>query len=770
MKTRPVLGWGIFLTAALLSLDVSDTFAQDAVSSGTGADQVNANGTATPEAERLIVTGSNIPTAEEVGPNPVDTYRRDDITRLAVRTPTDFVETLPAAFGPSSNDNTPITGTGATHIALRGIDPRETLILQEGRRLAELGSAFPAVDFNIFPLGLIDHIDVLKDGASPVYGTDAVAGVVNVFLIHRFRDVELYASYGNTNLGFADNMGQLVTYLLAGTGDDKTDIVIYAGSFNQDAIYSRDVGVAKDRDARPFGGSDGRSGNFAGRVDDFVYQPSLNGGSKTPTPHAYPNAASDPQYVPRLSLPRERQLFNFADYTVEIAPIDRHYLYGSVVRDLYDKYLTLFGDFKYFHEFADAVQAPRPFDHEIWTDTSHPVGISPSGFSVPLQNPFNPFTVPDYVSPGGFNPQFPRTAVSAAPAGTAFTTEVRYRDLQVPFLSEGTTDNYLFTGGLRGTLGEFATAWDALKRWEWEVAVRYNEDDHIASFVGVINNIALRAALLDTNPATAFNPFGLSENSKAVLNRVFTTVHDVGSFTLLTEDLKLNGDLFELPGGPVAFAVGTEHLSSDLSDTPDRLIVSGQLSGFGSFPSTKGSVDSWSEYWELRIPLTGPSWNFPGAHSLELDYAERYENFSDFGETLRPKFSLRWQPVGGSPVPVTLRAAYIEAFHAPALVDLFGGTFQNLQFIHDPRSSATEPQVEVDISSNPNLQPETAYERTFGGVLTPESWWSALHGLTISVDYGHIDVRGFTTQLDPQFVVDHESQFPGLVPTQPERW
>src|SRR5439155_1000687 len=83
---------------------------------------------------------------------------------------------------------------------LRGIDPKETLILQDGRRLANVGFAGSSADFNIFPLGLIDHIDILKDGASPVYGTDAVAGVLNVLLIHRFRGLEVYASYGNTIL------------------------------------------------------------------------------------------------------------------------------------------------------------------------------------------------------------------------------------------------------------------------------------------------------------------------------------------------------------------------------------------------------------------------------------------------------------------------------------------------------------------------------------------------------------------------------------------
>ena len=113
--------------------------------------------------ERVIVTGSNIPTAEEVGPNPVDTYRRDDLTRLGVRTPTDFILRIPSASGYQTTENITNGGDGSTRVDLRGIDPKETLVLQDGRRVAYTGSA--SVDFNRFPLGLIDHIDILKDGA-----------------------------------------------------------------------------------------------------------------------------------------------------------------------------------------------------------------------------------------------------------------------------------------------------------------------------------------------------------------------------------------------------------------------------------------------------------------------------------------------------------------------------------------------------------------------------------------------------------------------------
>src|SRR5437588_5866844 len=249
-------------------------------------------------AERVVVTGSNIPTAEEVGPNPVDTYRRDDITRLGVRTPTDLVLRIPAATGSNTTENNTNGGDGSTRISLRGIDPKETLVLQDGRRLAYAGTS--SIDFNRFPLGLIDHIDILKDGASPIYGTEAVAGVVNVFLIHRFRGLEVYGSYCNPNLGFAGDRGEESAYMLAGTGDDKTNIVVYAGIYNAAAIYSRDVNISHDADKVKFGGFDGRSGNYPGRVTARGFlggatqpQKALVGGLRPPTPHASADQFTD---------------------------------------------------------------------------------------------------------------------------------------------------------------------------------------------------------------------------------------------------------------------------------------------------------------------------------------------------------------------------------------------------------------------------------------------------------------------------------------------
>src|SRR5438094_8051288 len=323
----------------------------------------------------VIVTGSNIPTAEEVGPHPVDTYRKDDIFRLGVRSATDFVQKLPAVNGPSINENTNTIGDGRTEIDLRGLYSKETLVLQDGRRLATDGFAgyevrlnffySPTVDLNLFPLGLIDHIDILKDGASAIYGSDAVGGVVNVWLIHKFRGLEIYASYGNGNLGASNDQGEERAYLLAGTGDDKTDIVVYAEVYNRAAIYNRDRDISSNADFTRFGGSDVRSGDFAGRVGDFVYQPSLNGGAGSPTRQAFPDVANDPQYVPLSSLPRAQQLFNYNALAPAMAPVDREYLYGQLYHNICQQYLELFGDFKYVRGFWDSALAPPPFSEPV---------------------------------------------------------------------------------------------------------------------------------------------------------------------------------------------------------------------------------------------------------------------------------------------------------------------------------------------------------------------------------------------------------------------
>jgi outer membrane receptor protein involved in Fe transport len=270
---------------------------------------------ATAEMERVIVTGSNIPTAEETGPNPVDTYRPADMEKLGIRNATDLLTNLPQEMGTTSSQTNLGFGDGAVIPNLRGLLPKETLVLIDGKRVAIVGrgglggsssgSSAPGVDINLIPFPMIDHIDILKDGASAVYGSDAVAGVINIFLLHKFRGLEIGGSIGNTNLGASNDARELEGWLKAGTGDDKTEIVVIADFWERTGgLFSTDRDISSNAFQVPWGGGDFRSVNFPGRVQLGRLLPSMffgPGGTpqigvNTPLPHSAPNAATSPFY------------------------------------------------------------------------------------------------------------------------------------------------------------------------------------------------------------------------------------------------------------------------------------------------------------------------------------------------------------------------------------------------------------------------------------------------------------------------------------------
>src|SRR6184192_1787294 len=256
----------------------------------------------TAEVERVVVTGSNIPTAEETGPNPVDTYRPQDIEKLGIRNATDLQEFIPQQAGGTVNLNIGNGGDGIVQFNLRGLLPKETLVLIDGKRVA-FGSLATAgfsggPDINLIPFSMVDHVDILKDGASAVYGSDAISGVVNFFLVHKFRGLEIGGTYGNTNLGASNEMGEWEGWIKAGTGDDKTDIVVIADFWERTGgVFSRDRDISSNGNFRRFGGFDARSGNFPGRVGGFRLNPSMFFSTNSPPPHSAPNKATSPFYI-----------------------------------------------------------------------------------------------------------------------------------------------------------------------------------------------------------------------------------------------------------------------------------------------------------------------------------------------------------------------------------------------------------------------------------------------------------------------------------------
>jgi iron complex outermembrane receptor protein len=762
--------------------------------------------------ERVIVTGSNIPTATEVGPNPVDTYRPSDIEKLGIRNSTDFLTNLPQEIGATVNQNSTVGGDGAVIPNLRGLLPKETLVLIDGKRVAIGGfggapnvgtTGPPGVDINLIPFPMIDHIDILKDGASAVYGSDAVAGVINIFLLHKFRGLEIGGSYGNTNLGASNDMGEWEAWLKAGTGDDKTDILVIADFYNHAAIYSSDRDLESNAFSVPWGSSDRRSGFFPGRVGGFRLIPKLFFSANSPPPHSAPNVVTSPFYVnpsviapsaypgppgiigPNAAQHRPQTLstygykgggdyfrYNFLADTPAIPSADRQSYYGSFTRDICNKYLTVFADFKYTRSLFDAALAPIPFVRDAFKGPNG-LAFSPSGISVPIQNPFNPFTVADAT-----------LIYNGVPVPVA--TGVRYRaanDQRVR-TDKATIHDFLFDTGLRGEMGELG---DYFKTWNWELGFRYSRNEEQALFGGQVSRSGLRAALLDTNPATAFNPFlgFFGRNSNAAISRVYVTLQQSGEFELPLGYFTINGDLFNLPAGPVSLAAGVEYHGERWRNDPDSLSATFDADvGFPNIEPSRVNRDVWATYQEVRFPVTSPLWNFPGAYSLEFDIAEREEWYSQNTSTVlpiaglpfvpaqhsqynaqKPKFSVRWQPLDPKWMgTLTFRGSYTEAFHAPTLPDLAPsgvegfGTFPD--FLTDPKG-LTPPRTGIPVifSGNPNLKPEVAYEWTYGAVYSPK--W--IKGLTLSTDFWHIDLRSIASFVDTQFIINFENSFPGLV-------
>src|SRR5207248_399095 len=267
------------------------------------------------------------------------------------------------------NASTSRTDDGSVIPNLRGLLPKETLVLIDGKRAAIIGGggivlgAGPGtagVDINLIPFPMIDHIDILKDGASALYGSDAVAGVINIFLRHKFRGLELGGSIGNTNLGSSNDAREVEAWMIAGTGDDKTDIVIIADAYDRAAIYSRDRSITRNANALDWGGFDSRgivSGGIGNFRINFRLIPSLFFSANSPPPHSAPNVSTSPYYVNPLTVvtPPDGDFvgYNFAALTPSIPAADRQSFYGSFTRDICDKYLTVFADFKYTRSFFD---------------------------------------------------------------------------------------------------------------------------------------------------------------------------------------------------------------------------------------------------------------------------------------------------------------------------------------------------------------------------------------------------------------------------------
>ena len=728
----------------------------------------------TAEAARVIVTGSNIPTAEEVGVNPVDTYDRDSINKSGERTTEQFLLSLPIANANiipiSNNENGSNTTVGAATIALRGFDARATLILLDGRRVAPYPTGnnpglvnVMFVDLNSIPQAAIDSIEILKDGASTTYGADAVAGVVNLKMRHNYDGAEASVQYGNT---LDKDSGEFISSAIFGVGKGDTNITGVLNYYHRNSIANRDRGFSA---VPPFLSSNNSpynlqlSSNVAGAAGGANLNP---GGTEF---------ASAPDFTNGLA-PANRYLydannrvraagglrpgFNFNQFSLSFPESERYGGYLSADHKIFGDQMVVYAD-GFYQNVKTHNELAGPASGSFETKGQTILAIPPHSPIAPGAEPPNtPTHAETGVPADAFNPFNPFEQIISG--GTrARPQEFGNR------LFDNETDAWLSTIGIKGDKLFDGT-------WGYDAAFRYSQLKNTQTGTQLsasrFNRILNQAdPIFDpTSPqfigtTVAFNPF--SDFRRPIPSNAatleFARVHpkDEDTSKLGTLDASIyTTALFNLPAGGVGLAFGGQFRRESLKENPDMLNVEGDIVGNSPVPTAVGGRKSYAFYAETRIPIFSPANAIPGFHSLEFTAGGRFEEFlNNDSNVLVPKVGLRWQPFDEQ---LTLRATWGEGFREPSLEELFGAPVSTLEVTHDPlKGGLLESETNTLISGNPKLQPEDSRSFSGGFVYTPKY----VPGLNLSVDFWDIERTGVVTAPLAQQVLD------GLAPGTVER-
>jgi len=615
--------------------------------------------------EAFSVTGSRIKRIDSETPQPVVRITEADFKATGFTTLGDAIRSVPAIAGQSlvSTDGGTSFTPGVSSFNLRGLGNNNTLVLINGRRAAPYASAgfngFQTVfDFNSIPTAAIESLEVLKDGASAIYGSDAVAGVVNVNLKKNYTGFTTELSFGNT---FGTDSAEKSAFMIFGTQSGKVSIISTFDYRERASIDGADLAWTDESDGTPYGGIDQRStGGPIGAVRGLSGLPQFpNGRAGFTTPQTNPTLAAAQNITP---------LYNFQE-NVGFTPDERSFGFYTRATYEFSANLTGWADVSFRRSEVDISAAPTPYF------SSQEIGNSPSGTGLfPATNPFNPF---------GQNIVDLRWRLSELGR--------RIRDV--------TADSPRVVMGLDGTLPD--------SEWTWSGALLYSKNsitqlDRNASsdqlvqnaFNGVTLNGVLRHA----------NPFG--PNHPDVVNYLRITNPNYDDFEVRSADISASGPVFTLPAGEVGLAIGAEVRTEKLQNIGTQLNRDGQIVGGSTGSDTVGDRRLYSYYAELSLPLH---------KKLEVQAAVRHEDYSDFGTTTKPKLAAVFRPIP----ELLLRASYGESFLAPNLAFLY--TSQSTSFspnaLLDPLRPL-DPRVQIRQlgGGNPNLQPEET-EVLYGGIV-----------------------------------------------------
>lgn len=636
----------------------------------------------------VVVTGSNIKRINVDGPNPVQIITQEELQASSKVTVADVLRSVSANTG-NANNETSNSGwsAGSAGIGLRGLSQKNTLVLLNGRRLANYG--FPNgglsdtfVNLNALPLVAVERLDVLKDGASAVYGSDAVAGVVNIITRQNFQGFDADASWGSSDEG---GMDTLRANFIGGIGDLDTDGYNILFSFDG---YDRE---RLDQDERRLTRSGIYTDKAGGRWDGWTPKGArfLVGGDSVPFLDAQGNCPTGMELVPSGPLDGragDTCAINLVPYTTLIPGTERYQGFVNATVRINDN-VEAFGEVLYSHIRGASIFGSSPYftleggRFALNADT----GLAEAVPNIlPAGNPYNPYGV---------------------------DTQIEYTFFDLgQSVKTNRSDAYRALAGVRGSLDR----WD----WEFSAFTAQSKEEEIVSG-GFANRWGLFAAL-DDGSLNLHNP---SATPASVLDSISLRTLRPAKSKLYGADFKFTGDLFSLPAGIVGFAAGIEWRTEELvSRNPWQIDAGLQIRP--AIAAIDGKREVTAGYAEVNVPITS---------DLEVQLAARGDYYSDFGSAFSPKVSFRWQPLD----VVGVRGAASRGFRAPSLSENSSSTNIGYGQVNDPydpdvpgsRQSPTNFTV-----GNPNLDPERTRSFNFGFVLTP---WAST---SLSVDWYRIEL------------------------------
>ena len=714
----------------------------------------------------IVVTGSRIrrdPLSQDA---PIVFVDEEDIAKTGLNSVGDVLQRLPSAggglnskFNNSGNLGNPPdgggVGAGSSEIDLRYLGSRRVLVLVDGLRYVNGASASGvpgSTDLNSIPDSMIERIEVLQDGASSIYGSDAIAGVVNIITKKKQNGFDGTAQLG----GYDEGDGYTQNYQLSwGNGGDGPLQIVVGGNFvTQDGVKSRDRAISAF--PTPYATScleGGCSGTpllgrfrFFGIASDTVDDPStplVNEDITDETLVAVMPVGVAPVYPDDFRDFGAADAFNFAPFNYIQTPLKR---YG------------VFANFRY--ELADNINfsAKAVWNKRKSKNQAGPIPIligQGAGnlnvldtIDVDVSNPFNPF---DFTLDESNFIVIRRRMSEFGPR--RFNQDVK------TIYGVATLD------------GSFNAA---NHEWYWDINASYGRNKANQVMHGNINSDNLRIALgpVATCAATAgcvpFNIFGGAGTiTQEMIDFVGFAQHDSSEQKSWDLTGNISGSLFELPGGPLGVAAGLEYREQKGRFDPDPIVAAGFSSDIPAQP-TKGSYDVWEAYAEINAPLLSDR---PFADLLELSGAVRYSDYSTSGSTTTFKAGLNWKPIED----LRLRATWAEGFRAPSIGELFG-TFSRFDSAFDDPCSANselarnitnddtvfdnctaqggvgattlpDDQLSVITGGNEELDPETSKSWVLGGVYSP----SFIPRLSLEVNWYKISIddaiQAFPAQL-----------------------